>query len=38
MGSEGRYESTVIAGFWIDVAWLWERPNLLVALDALGLR
>ncbi len=24
--SEGRLTSTVVPGFWIDVAWLWEEP------------
>jgi Uma2 family endonuclease len=25
--SEGRLESIVMAGFWIDVGWLWQQPR-----------
>jgi Uma2 family endonuclease len=24
--AEGRYHCTVVAGFWLRVAWLWQRP------------
>jgi Uma2 family endonuclease len=24
--TEGRLESQVVAGFWIDVGWLWQQP------------
>jgi hypothetical protein len=35
----GRIESTVVAGFWIDAAWLWQsrRPPTLACLrEILG--
>ena len=33
----GRYESKVMAGLWIDTAWLWDPPALLVVLKAWGI-
>lgn len=35
---DGVFRSRVLDGFWVRVAWLWERPQLKVALAELGLR
>lgn len=34
---EGRAHSSVLAGFWVRVAWLWDQPTLIEALRDLGL-
>jgi hypothetical protein len=26
IGDDGRYHSTVITNFWLDVDWLWQQP------------
>lgn len=35
---DGVFRSTVLDGFWLRVAWLWELPPLREALVELGLR
>lgn len=35
--ADGRYESSVVPGLWIQVEWLWERPPALEVLRAWGL-
>jgi Uma2 family endonuclease len=38
-GAEGRFDSTVLPGFWLKVDWLWEvpRPSVLGVLRELGV-
>ncbi|MCS7285923.1 MAG: Uma2 family endonuclease [Anaerolineae bacterium] len=36
-GSEGRYESGVIEGFWLRIEWLWSLPPILEAIKGLGI-
>ncbi len=38
-GSEGRYDSQVLTGFWLRVEWLWQRPlpRTLEVVRELGL-
>ena len=36
IGADGIYRSTVMTGFWLQVAWLWEdRPNFRAAYDEI---
>lgn len=35
--ADGRYESAVIAGLWIRVGWLWDRPPVLSVLREWGI-
>ena len=39
VGHEGRYESRVLPGFWLQVEWLWQEPlpPVLDVLRALGV-
>lgn len=37
-GSEGVYRSREVAGFWIQVEWLWKHPSIFEVLQAWGLR
>jgi Uma2 family endonuclease len=39
IGSDGIYRSTVLAGFWLKVDWLWQRPlpSLIDVVKAWGL-
>lgn len=36
--ADGIYRSSVLAGFWLKVAWLWDRPPLREVEAELGLR
>ncbi len=36
-GSEGVYHSRVLAGLWLEVRWLWERPSVWEVLKQWGL-
>ncbi|MCS7285933.1 MAG: Uma2 family endonuclease [Anaerolineae bacterium] len=36
-GSEGKYESKVVEGFWLKIEWLWSPPPVLEALKELGV-
>ncbi|MDW8101473.1 MAG: Uma2 family endonuclease [Anaerolineae bacterium] len=36
-GSEGKYESGVIEGFWLRIEWLWSLPPILEAIKGLGI-
>lgn len=37
-GADGVYRSTVVDGFWLKVAWLWDRPPLREVEAELGPR
>lgn len=36
--ADGTFRSSVVDGFWLDVAWLWDRPRLSEVEAKLGLR
>ena len=36
-GRNGVFRSSVLAGFWIDLEWLWDRPRLVDAMTALEI-
>lgn len=36
--ADGAFHSTVLTGFWLRVAWLWDRPPLHAVASELGLR
>ncbi len=36
-GSEGKYESKAIEGFWLRIEWLWNPPSLLDAIREMGI-
>ncbi len=36
-GGQGRYESRDVPGFWLEIEWLWDPPQVLEVLRALKL-
>ena len=37
VGADGTYHSKAVAGFWLKVGWLWQRPSTMDVLRAWGV-